>query len=608
MKKLLLILLLFFPVLAFGQASPPSTYVPQLITYPGVPFGVCSIYQIAENVSNGNYYTCNPATYTWLQAGNSILGNNNAFTGNNTHSGTETFKGQILCTNLENVLCVDAPNSAGWAAAANCTTDLNVCLAAAYTALGSTGGRIKIAASTSTYNQATAFTAATAGKPVLIECDPGGATVINWTPSSGTAFTFDTRANTNQHPVGMGMRDCVLTTNAGSPTSTAIALGSANSGEGYEIARTHIEKFQTGASIIGTPTATGSFANMFLNDVFLSLTYGIVGSGSVELTKIIGGSFFGVGTAISGTGDYKVEGASCDDPGAGSCIGNGVNVTWTAGHFENPGLGLPTYVNSTGIVTLYGGLAEDDVTTGTNTTPWFTNAGVDSMIIDGLEIATSGRAMGTNPVVSFGANGRGALRIYDKNPSSLTPLYSNNAFQFNKIVDMSYDVNGTIFTAALPGPIKTLEVAAPSGISATDFIYGDSTAHKWKANNNNGGAVTFAYIDSAQTWSATQTNMPLATPTISLLTNGTGIQVFNTTTTCTTAGSVGATCTTGAISLPVAEADTSYRVTCTGKGPTAVPVISTITNSSATQFTITIAALTAVGASFTSFDCIAGHN
>jgi len=90
--------------------------------------------------------------------------------------------------------------------------------------------------------------------------------------------------------------------------------------------------------------------------------------------------------------------------------------------------------------------------------------------------------------------------------------------------------------------------------------------------------------------------------------NSTGLQLFNTTTTCTTGASVGATCTTAAITLPVAEADTSYRMVCTGKGLTNVPVVIATTNSSATQFTITIAALTAAAASFSSYDCTAGHN
>jgi hypothetical protein len=95
---------------------------------------------------------------------------------------------------------------------------------------------------------------------------------------------------------------------------------------------------------------------------------------------------------------------------------------------------------------------------------------------------------------------------------------------------------------------------------------------------------------------------------IGAVSNFNGLQIFNTTTTCTTGASVGATCTTAAITLPVAEADTSYRVVCTGKGLTNVPVVIATTNSSASQFTITIAALTAAAASFASYDCTAGHN
>lgn len=98
------------------------------------------------------------------------------------------------------------------------------------------------------------------------------------------------------------------------------------------------------------------------------------------------------------------------------------------------------------------------------------------------------------------------------------------------------------------------------------------------------------------------------TLTLGGVNNAAGLQIFNTTTTCTTGASIGATCTTAAITLPVAEADTSYRTVCTGKGVTNVPVVVASTNSSASQFTITIAALTAAAASFASYDCQVGHN
>lgn len=71
MKKLLLVALLLsliataLPLLRGGQQAPPSTYVPQLISFPGAPTGVCDIYQIALNNSNGRYYSCTPGTRTW---------------------------------------------------------------------------------------------------------------------------------------------------------------------------------------------------------------------------------------------------------------------------------------------------------------------------------------------------------------------------------------------------------------------------------------------------------------------------------------------------------------------------------------------------------------
>jgi len=73
------------------QQQPPVAYPVQLISFPGNPTGVCDIYQVGLNVSNGAYFPCNPTTRSWVAA--SILGLNNTFTGNNTFSGTSTFNG-----------------------------------------------------------------------------------------------------------------------------------------------------------------------------------------------------------------------------------------------------------------------------------------------------------------------------------------------------------------------------------------------------------------------------------------------------------------------------------------------------------------------------------
>jgi hypothetical protein len=99
----------------------------------------------------------------------------------------------------------------------------------------------------------------------------------------------------------------------------------------------------------------------------------------------------------------------------------------------------------------------------------------------------------------------------------------------------------------------------------------------------------------------------LLMPMLNGIRNGTGLQLFNTTTTCATAPSMGATCKTGAIPLPVGYANTNYRVQCTGMDPTNLPVVETVTKSKLT-FTITLVALTPAAATYSSYDCIIGHN
>jgi len=53
--------------------------------------------------------------------------------------------------------------------------------------------------------------------------------------------------------------------------------------------------------------------------------------------------------------------------------------------------------------------------------------------------------------------------------------------------------------------INNNEIAAPAGTTGQGLLWADSAAHKLKANNNNGGAVTLAYTDLAQIFTASQT-------------------------------------------------------------------------------------------------------
>lgn len=76
---------------------------------------------------------------------------------------------------------------------------------------------------------------------------------------------------------------------------------------------------------------------------------------------------------------------------------------------------------------------------------------------------------------------------------------------------------------------------------------------------------------------------------------------------CTTAASIGATCTT-AITWTNAFADNLYFVTCIGVGMTGAPILQGTTARTTSSATIQTIALTAVAAQFTTIECFAFHD
>lgn len=178
--------------------------------------------------------------------------------------------------------------------------------------------------------------------------------------------------------------------------------------------------------------------------------------------------------------------------------------------------------------------------------------------------------------------------------STAAPFYNNGALtNFGKIITQGDEFQSINTAATEDGRIGI------DSFGAGQFGIGTLTNHPVKFYSNNNLSLTLDTSQNAKFEKGVS---------IGGITNATGLQILNTTTTCTTAASVGATCTTAAITLPVTEPDTAYRLVCTGKGLTNVPVVIATTNSSTSQFTITIAALTAAAASFTSYDCTVGHN
>ncbi|MBZ5525305.1 MAG: hypothetical protein LAP21_24010 [Acidobacteriia bacterium] len=169
--------------------------------------------------------------------------------------------------------------------------------------------------------------------------------------------------------------------------------------------------------------------------------------------------------------------------------------------------------------------------------------------------------------------------------------------------------NQTVITGlAIGSNITMAEATAPSGVASSDILYADSTAHKLKANNNNGGAVTLAYIDLAQTWSGNQTNMALVTPTVNTgVSQGSGFKHQRFGSLCTTAAAAGATCTT-AVTWTSAFTDANYTVVCTGLTQVNTATGPTVEGVAGAGFTIRIMAVTASASSFTTVDCIGVHD
>jgi hypothetical protein len=175
-------------------------------------------------------------------------------TGNSGGTGGSFFTTNAVTPNLNNILYVDGKTYT--------TTDIGATLNAMYAALPSTGGTIVIPAGIAV-NTSTPVTFTTAGKPVKVICQPGKSTYIGWTSASGTMFTFDTLANSNDHPTGQGIEGCYLQT-AGVNTSVAIALTTTNGGEGYDFKDMTIVGFN---KMVNLPSGGSlpAFNNVFKN-------------------------------------------------------------------------------------------------------------------------------------------------------------------------------------------------------------------------------------------------------------------------------------------------------------------------------------------------------
>lgn len=109
---------------------------------------------------------------------------------------------------------------------------------AAYTAGPASGVLVKIPAGNYSYSSTGTFN--TAGKPVLIECAPGGATTLTYTGSAtSTVFNIDTVIRT-----GWGIRDCKFKGSGGN--SVGAEVGGSGGAPGFTLQNTTFDGFGKG--------------------------------------------------------------------------------------------------------------------------------------------------------------------------------------------------------------------------------------------------------------------------------------------------------------------------------------------------------------------------
>ena len=421
-----------------------------------------------------------------LQAANS--GSFGGVPGTNVNFST----GAVTAKNLNAIRYIDAANSAGWSG-----SDIGAWINAAYADLPSTGGTIQVDGGVQ-LNATTPMVFTTANKPVLIQCSPGSASFIGWTGStSATIFTFDTALNTNQHPIGMGITGCYIAT-AGPNTETLIQLGSANSGEGYNFDRNTFVGFGTAVNL--APTIHVPFNVSMLNTNVVSSTIGLNLTGSAENIRWQGGICVATATCVSVTGvaDASLYGLSCDsDSTINYCVvvnNSEAILSIYAPHFENPALGVPSYgLVQAGTLNIYGGVADDDVTSGTYSTQWFNVNPAGFLIVDGLVTWSAGRTTNT-ALFATGGTGRIATRVIDISPTLLPTIYPTASFAVGNVFDASM-INGANAFSAPAMRTSTFSIpGATSGafsMSAAAIAGSPSTWLPPTADGTPGNVLTF---------------------------------------------------------------------------------------------------------------------
>lgn len=331
---------------------------------------------------------------------------------------------------------------------------------AAYAALPSTGGRIRILSQSPCYSFTTPMAFSILNKPVLLEGDPGGATCIKYTPTTGSAITIDSGVSERQ---AYGVRDLQLIGPGNSTTAIGINLGPSNGAEGAVLSGI---KFGTNCC---STDGFGTDINQAGGSAFLiTVEKSFIEAGGVGMAFVGGENFrlinntftHNTGGAITvgaaGTTDIYAYGNSFDDnappsislPSSG---GSGIHFVSNSNHYENASVATAAngYVSVGGnnSFSSIGDQFLDDRVSGTNSTGFITCSGTSYVTV--LGSLRNGNGITVNPTFNPSGTCRAFLSWGYSNSFTLTdyPI----AYTGATIIDQSLNGAGASSLALANG-------------------------------------------------------------------------------------------------------------------------------------------------------------
>lgn len=344
-----------------------------------------------------------------LNANDNVLIRGSIMTGTTTSAKLEVFGGiQATATSTGSVS--DFANQGGMLDASLFPgVDIGAKINAAYAACSSKGCRIFIPQNPvngGEWNYTTPISISTHFKPALLYCASGGGgtsfslgggTVLNYTPSTGDAITF----NTNEYVIaGTGIENCDIHGPSGSTASATrgVVVGGANGGFSFTLKGVTISGFGTGI-YLGQNTSFFSLLDSVVNFNGRLISEPDTSGANCENMRIsnsvladannqAGGAtdLFGIYIQESGNCQWNVTQTSIDDAQWFSDQFGGTNNshTFTNVHWENPNLHIfdfiSTLTNSPATkINLIGGDMMNDVV-----------AGMTEMISSGSHVTLSG--------------------------------------------------------------------------------------------------------------------------------------------------------------------------------------------------------------------------